>query len=118
MNAATVTRSNPETLERSLDLLREARMRSGLSLRQLATRAGTSHATLLAYENGRKIPAVSTFLRILEACGFAVDLNIAPRIRERDGLDRGEELAEVLLLAEQFPAHPDRRMIYPRFGPA
>jgi transcriptional regulator with XRE-family HTH domain len=114
MNA---TRPNPESLEVSLTLLREARARSGLSLRQLAQRAGTSHATLLAYENGRKVPAISTFLRVLEACGFAVDLNIAPRIRERDGLDRGDELAEVLLLAEQFPSRPSRRMTYPRFGP-
>ena len=113
----TASRSNPESLSVCLTLLREARERSGLSLRQLARRAGTSHATLLAYENGRKVPAVSTFLRVLEACGFAVDLNIAPRIRERDGLDRGDELAEVLLLAEQFPSRPSGRMPYPRFGP-
>ena len=112
----TASRSNPESLSVCLTLLREARERSGLSLRQLARRAGTSHATLLAYENGRKVPAVSTFLRVLEACGFAVDLNIAPRIRERDGLDRGDELAEVLLLAEQFPSRPSGRMTYPRFG--
>ncbi len=118
MSKSTSTRAKPESLDLSLELLQQARLRSGLSLRQLAARAGTSHATLLAYENGRKVPAVSTFLRILEACGFAVDLHIAPRIRERNGLDRGEELAEVLLLAEQFPARPGRRMTYPRFGPA
>lgn len=97
------------------DTLRRAREQSGLSLRELARRAGTSHPTLLAYERGRKKPGVDTFVRILEACGFAVDFRISRRIREQDGLDRGEELEQVLLLAEQFPARSERAMEYPRF---
>ena len=98
--------------------LRDARERSGLSLRALARRAGTSHPTLLAYERGRKVPAATTLLRILEACGFAVDLTLSPRVRERDGLDRGEELRQVLELADQFPVRAARRLGAPRFGAA
>ncbi|MFU8815068.1 MAG: helix-turn-helix domain-containing protein [Pseudomonadales bacterium] len=94
--------------------LRNAREASGLSLRALARRAGTSHATLIAYEKGRKTPGVDTFVRILEAAGFAVDFNITRRIREHDGLARGEELEQVLRLAEQFPARVSRAMEYPR----
>jgi transcriptional regulator with XRE-family HTH domain len=94
--------------------LRNAREESGLSLRELARRAGTSHATLLAYENGRKTPSVDTFVRILEAAGFAVDFHMSRRIRRRDGIDRGEELEQVLLLAEQFPARVKRTIDYPR----
>lgn len=96
--------------------LRAARARAALSLRELARRAGTSHATLSAYEKGQKVPAVTTFLRILEACGFAVEVELWPRVRERDGLDRGEELRQVLELADRFPVRPSGSLRYPRFG--
>lgn len=95
--------------------LRTARTQSGLSLRQLGSRAGTSHATLLAYEKGRKVPSTATFIRILEACGNAVDILLQPRIRERDGIPRGEELSAVLELAEQFPHKAARHIEFPRF---
>jgi transcriptional regulator with XRE-family HTH domain len=95
--------------------LRDARLESGLSLRAVARLAGTSHATILAYEKGKKVPSVATFLRIMEACGFAVDFVTAPRIRYRDGIARGDELIDVLHLAEQFPARMPRHMEYPRF---
>lgn len=91
-------------LERAAETLREARLAAGLTLRAAAERAGTSHATLVAYEAGRKSPALTTLARILRAYGFAADLELSPRIRERNGLARGKELEEVLRLAEQFPA--------------
>lgn len=93
--------------------LQQARLAAGLSLRELAARAGTSHATLLAYEQGKKIPAVTTFLRILEAAGYAVDIRLSKRIREKDGIPRGEELEAVLRLAEQFPAKVSKQMDFP-----
>lgn len=102
------------SLARVPTILRRARQQSGLSLRELARRAATSHATLLAYESGRKCPGVETFVRILEAAGFAIDFHVEKRIRRRDGLERGEELEQVLLLAEQFPARVSRKMDYPR----
>lgn len=95
--------------------LREARLAAHLSLRELASRAGTSHATLSTYESGRKIPSITTYLRILEAAGYAVDIQISKRIREQDGIPRGEELAAVLRLAEQFPARISRQMDFPVF---
>ena len=95
--------------------LRESRTSAGLTLRELARRAGTSHSTLLAYETGRKIPAVTTYLRILEAAGFAADIVTSRSVRVRDGINRGEELAAVLKLAEQFPANMPRQMNFPRF---
>ena len=101
--------------EATAALLREARTRAGLSLRDLAVRAGTSHATLSAYEQGRKIPSVTTFMRILEACGNAVDISLRKRVREADGISRGEELASVLKLASQFPARANRHLDLPVF---
>jgi transcriptional regulator with XRE-family HTH domain len=102
--------------EKIASTLRDARLSAALSLRKLARRAGTSHATLLAYERGNKVPSTATFLRIIEACGFAIDLGLEPRIRERDGISRGEELEAVLHLAEQFPQRMSRHMSLPRFG--
>ncbi|MAT83327.1 MAG: hypothetical protein CMQ43_12215 [Gammaproteobacteria bacterium] len=95
--------------------LRRARLDAGLSLRELARRAGTSHATILAYEQGTKTPGAATFLRLLEACGYGVQIRLDRRIRERDGLERGEELEQVLRLAEQFPVKVARHMSYPRW---
>ena len=51
--------------------LRDARRRSGLSLRAAAKRAGTSRSTLSAYEHGSRIPSLNSLSRILEALGFA-----------------------------------------------
>ncbi len=91
-------------------LLRDARQRSGLTLRALAGRAGTSHTALAAYEAGRKTPGFGTLRRVLEACGFAMEVRLTPRIRERNGLERGDELVQVLRLADAFPVKgvPDR----------
>ncbi len=98
------------------DVLRRARTRAGLSLRAAAKLAATSHATLAAYENGRKAPGVTTYLRLLRAYGYATDIELSPRIREMNGYARGEELEAVLELAEQFPARHTKTLTYPRFG--
>jgi transcriptional regulator with XRE-family HTH domain len=97
------------------ELLRTTRIRANVGLRELARRAGTSHATISAYENGRKVPSIATFVRLLEACGFAVDFELSRRVRLHNGVTRGQELAEVLTLAEQFPANPKKSVSFPRF---
>lgn len=96
--------------------LRSARTRAGLSLRQLARRAGTSHSTLAAYESGRKVPTVDTLDRIVRAAGFALGNELAPRVEGPTLGDRGRELVEALELAALFPARHARRLAYPRFG--
>jgi transcriptional regulator with XRE-family HTH domain len=96
-------------------LLRDARSTAGLSLRALADRAATSHSTLAAYEAGRKTPTTETLSRIVRAAGFAVDVELRPRITAPD-LARGEELAAVLELAAAFPARHDPDLRYPVFG--
>ena len=96
--------------------LLQARTAAGLGLRQTARLAGTSHATLSTYERGKKVPSVATFLRILEACSYSVDLTLHRRIRSRRGMQRGEELAQVLDLAEQFPAKHTKTLRFPKFA--
>lgn len=99
-------------------LLRSARQDAGLTLRELAQRAGTSHSTLAAYESGSKSPNTATFDRIVRAAGFAVDIQLQRRHRHSDGLSRGEELVEVLELAAEFPARHTQHLEAPVFGRA
>ncbi|MEX2254280.1 MAG: helix-turn-helix transcriptional regulator [Acidimicrobiia bacterium] len=96
-------------------LLREARERAGLTLRQLATRAGTSHSTLSTYESGQKIPTFTTLARIVRAAGFALELDLAPIAGGLDREARGRELLDVLELAEMFPARHASSLDSPRF---
>ncbi len=97
-------------------LLRRARVEAGLSLRSMAERAGTSHSTLAAYEAGRKAPSIKTLERLLRAAGFELGLEMRRCVGGPDRQARGRELAEVLLLAEQFPARHARTLKYPVFG--
>jgi len=59
-------------------LLLAARVEAGLSQRELARRAGTSGATVAAYERGSKEPRLSTLRRLLEAAGMRLDLIYTP----------------------------------------
>jgi transcriptional regulator with XRE-family HTH domain len=95
--------------------LRRARRRSGLSLRALAARAETSHSTLAAYETGRKIPTVETLDRIVRAAGFELGVELTPNMGGVDREARGRELAEVLDLAEHFPARHAAELDFPVF---
>jgi transcriptional regulator with XRE-family HTH domain len=95
--------------------LRAARRRAGLSLRALAKRAQTSHATLAAYESGAKVPRVDTITRIVRAAGFALDLELATRPVADDRAARGRELVAALELAAQFPSRHRRAISSPPF---
>lgn len=97
-------------------MLRRARTGAALSLRELAARAGTSHATLSAYETGRKVPTVATLDRILRAAGVELSEELAPAPGGPDPTARGRELIEVLELSAMFPARHDPELAFPRFG--
>jgi transcriptional regulator with XRE-family HTH domain len=95
-------------------ILRRARLRAGLSLRELAERAGTSHSALAAYEARRVTPNVETFDRVLSAAGFNASLSLTPRVASDDV--RGGEIIDALVLAEQFPARHRPALEFPVFG--
>lgn len=101
--------------------LRQARNSAGLTQRQLAERAGTSQATVSAYENGAKEPSVATFSRLLAAAGArlaiesagseVVALPSAAELRRS-----GRTLAQVIALAEALPAEHAPELRYPRLA--
>ncbi len=97
-------------------LLRTARRRAGLTLRELGALAGTSHSTLAAYESGSKTPNVATLDRVLEAAGFSTDVTLHRRHRGSAALPRGDELAAVLELAAEFPSRHSPTLDAPVFG--
>lgn len=93
-------------------LIREARSKAGLSLRELGVRAGTSHSTLVKYERGEVEPSVATAERIVRAAGFDLEMRL---VRALHDPHRGQELWDVLVLAEMFPARHAPELTYPKF---
>jgi transcriptional regulator with XRE-family HTH domain len=59
-------------------LVLAARLEAGLSQRALAELAGTSGATIAAYELGTKEPRLSTLRRIVEAAGMELEWRCSP----------------------------------------
>jgi transcriptional regulator with XRE-family HTH domain len=85
------------------NLIRLARHEAGLSQRELAKRAGTSQATLSAYEAGRKSPSLETLARIVRAAGQ--DLRI--RLERLDDHDQWVAAYEASLPPDQVSAWRD-----------
>lgn len=68
----------------STTLLRHARQVAGLTQRALSGRAGVTQASISRIEDGKTSPRLDTLDRLLEACGFSLEL--APRLGQ--GVDR------------------------------
>src|SRR2546428_12902730 len=91
--------------------IRTAREAAGLSKRELARRAGTSPAAIVAYESGAREPTLPTLARILSGAGARVDLDIAPTRDLPDPATLAERLAQVLDLAAHLPRRPAARRL-------
>ena len=100
------------------DLVRTVRRRANLTLRALAELAETSHSALSAYESGAKVPNAATLDRIIRAAGFDLRLDEFVPSASLENLSRGEELEQVLALAEQFPVRHDEVLRFPKFPSA
>jgi transcriptional regulator with XRE-family HTH domain len=59
-------------------LLQLARIKSGLSQAQLAQRAGVPATMISAYERDRRQPTLPTLLRLLQAAGFDLRMELVP----------------------------------------
>jgi hypothetical protein len=58
-------------------VLKEARLRAGLSQRALAARAGTAQSLVARIERGLTSPTAATLARLLEAAGHDVDIELS-----------------------------------------
>ena len=97
-------------------LLRKARKKAGLTLVELAERAGTSASTLNRYELGKVDPSGAVVGRVLAAAGFQAEVTLRPLLTGPRGTSRSEEVVAALELAEQFPVRFERRLNAPIFG--
>ncbi len=61
----------------SADLIREARLRSGLTQQQLATRAGTSQSAIARWESGAVQPSLERLRELIRACGLELTYGLA-----------------------------------------
>jgi transcriptional regulator with XRE-family HTH domain len=84
---------------RSADLIREARLRAGLSQHELAARSGRDRAVIARWEQAVVAPSVETLIEIVRACGFDVPLELVPY--EKSGRER---------LAKNARLSPERRV--------
>jgi transcriptional regulator with XRE-family HTH domain len=64
---------------RSADLIREARLRAGLTQYELAERAGRDRSVIARWEQGAVAPSVETLIELIRACGFDLPLELVPR---------------------------------------
>ena len=59
------------------DLLREARLRAGLTQKQLGTRAGTSQPAIARWESGAVQPSLERLRELIRACGLELTYGLA-----------------------------------------
>jgi len=60
-------------------LIREARLRAGLTQQELADRSGRKRSVIARWERGAIEPSLETFLEIIGVCGFELPLELMPR---------------------------------------
>jgi transcriptional regulator with XRE-family HTH domain len=94
----------------------KAREQAGLSKRELARRARTSPAAIVAYEAGTRDPTVGTLVRLVAAAGASIEIDLEPARSRPDPAVSGARLVQVLELAERLPRRPaSRHLAYPPF---
>jgi transcriptional regulator with XRE-family HTH domain len=90
-------------------LIREARLRHGLSQARLAHRAGTTQRHVSRIERGELSPSVATVARLLAAMGEQLELRAVPGPRDNrsdeelwadlERLTAGERIAQTAALS-------------------
>jgi transcriptional regulator with XRE-family HTH domain len=61
----------------SADLLREARLRAGLTQAELARRADTSQPAIARWESGAVQPSLERLRKLIRACGLELTYGLA-----------------------------------------
>ena len=74
------------------ELIREARLRAGLTQTELSKLTGRERSVIARWEQGVISPPVDSLIEIIQACGFDLPFALLPIDRSAD-----EELREALL---------------------
>ena len=79
-------------MHRGGELIREARLRAGLTQKELSELTGRERSVIARWEQGTISPPLDSLLQIIHACGFDLPLTLVPVDASAD-----EELREALL---------------------
>jgi transcriptional regulator with XRE-family HTH domain len=96
----------------SADLIRQARLRAGLTQRELGERIRRPQSQIARWESGRVEPSLETLRRVVRACGLELTyglanyddsyvpyierlLELSPEERIENALDREEVFGEI-----------------------
>jgi transcriptional regulator with XRE-family HTH domain len=63
---------------RAGQLVRESRLRAGLSQRELAARVGTTQPAIARIESGRSSPSFERTVELVRACGLDLVVRVVP----------------------------------------
>lgn len=61
---------------RAAQILREARLKAGLTQTELASRLGRERAQVARWETGGQEPSFANLTAAVEACGYALDVAV------------------------------------------
>ncbi len=79
---------------RGADLIREARLRAGLTQAELSQLSGTQRSVIARWEQGAVSPTFDNMLEVIEACGFELPVMLVPRDASLDQrLDKNRRLS-------------------------
>ncbi len=78
---------------RGAQLIREARLRAGLTQAELAERTGQERSVIARWEQGTVAPSIETLVELVRACGFDLPLELVPYERADERLDKNMMLS-------------------------
>jgi transcriptional regulator with XRE-family HTH domain len=84
---------------RSAALIREARLRAGLSQQELAAKSGKDRTVIARWEQGVVAPSIDSLVELLRSCGYDIPLEL---VSYDSGPD--ERIREIQMLS------PERRV--------
>lgn len=91
-------------------VVREARKRAGLSQRALAERAHTAQSVVGRIEAGLSSPSIETLARLLDAAGFELKVELAPKARLDPVIESYKRGVDRTLLRENLGKSVDERL--------
>lgn len=93
-------------MPRGGELIREARLRAGLTQNELSELTGRERSVIARWEQGVISPPLDSLMQIIHACGFDLPMTLLPIDKSAD-----EELREALL---ETPSERVERLIRTR----
>lgn len=79
-------------MHRGGELIREARLRAGLTQKELSELTGRERTVIARWEQGAISPPIDSLMAIIHACGFDLPLTLVPVDESAD-----QELRQALL---------------------